>query len=112
VAKGKKTGGRQKGTPNRRTQARREQAAALGAGVLPLDFLLAVMRDEVVDAVRRLDAAKAAAPYVHPRLTAVEHSGPDGPIEIAYSSLEEMRRVAFLFYKVAQAGPDAEEPAS
>lgn len=30
------------------------------------------------------DAAKDAAPYMHPRLANVEHSGPDGgPIEIA-----------------------------
>ncbi len=25
-----------------------------------------------------LDAAKAAAPFIHPRLQAIEHSGPDG----------------------------------
>ena len=28
--------------------------------------------------VMRFEAAKAAAPYIHPRLAAVEHSGPDG----------------------------------
>lgn len=26
----------------------------------------------------RFEAAKAAAPYIHPRLAAVEHSGPGG----------------------------------
>jgi hypothetical protein len=26
----------------------------------------------------RFEAAKAAAPYVHPKLAAIEHSGPEG----------------------------------
>lgn len=37
--------------------------------------MLSVMRDRGADESKRLDAAKAAAPYVHARLTAVEHSG-------------------------------------
>ncbi|WP_332823273.1 hypothetical protein [Stutzerimonas kunmingensis] len=37
--------------------------------------MLQIMRDEAADEAKRLDAAKAAAPYVHPRLAAVEHSG-------------------------------------
>lgn len=40
-----------------------------------------------VDAVLmvRLDAAKSAAPYIHPRLAAIEHKGEGGgPIEIAW----------------------------
>ena len=41
------------------------------------DFMLAVMRDETADFKDRFEAAKGAAPYVHPRLAAVEHSGND-----------------------------------
>ncbi len=37
--------------------------------------MLEVMRDAAGDRSKRLDAAKAAAPYLHARLTAVEHSG-------------------------------------
>lgn len=37
--------------------------------------MLKVMRDESADKAQRLDMAKAAAPYVHPRLAAIEHSG-------------------------------------
>ena len=33
------------------------------------------MRDVKQDQATRLDAARAAAPYVHARLAAVEHSG-------------------------------------
>lgn len=48
---------------------------ALEGGMSPLDYLLGVMRDTNQDAGRRLDAAKAAAPYVHARLNAVSMSG-------------------------------------
>lgn len=71
--KGEKTGGRVKGVPNKATQAR--QAAIAASGLTPLDFLLAVMRDEAKPLPERLDAAKAVAPYVHPKLASVEHRG-------------------------------------
>lgn len=71
---GKRPGaGRKKGAVTKRTQE--ITAAALAEGLTPLDYLLKVMRNEKEDEARRLDAAKAAAPYVHPRLAAVEHSG-------------------------------------
>jgi hypothetical protein len=72
-APGERRGGRKKGTPNKVTAAR--QAAVAESGLRPLDYLLAVMRDEGQPPQARLDAAKAAAPYVHPRLAAIEHSG-------------------------------------
>jgi len=39
---------------------------------------LRVMRDESADLQTRADMAKSAAPYIHPRLQAVEHAGWDG----------------------------------
>ncbi len=71
-----KTGGRQKGTPNKRTAATLEAIAA--SGMTPLEYLIAVMRDEANDQATRIDAAKAAAPYCHAKLASIEHSGPDG----------------------------------
>ena len=53
-------------------------AAVEASGLAPLDYLLAVMRDESNPTQVRLDAAKAAAPYVHPRLAAIEHRGKGG----------------------------------
>jgi hypothetical protein len=44
----------------------------------PLDHLLEIMRDKNQDARSRLDAAKAAAPYRHARLSSTELSGPNG----------------------------------
>lgn len=73
MAKGVKTGGRQKGVPNRATAAKQAEIAA--SGLTPLDFLLAVMRDEDKEVPARVDAAKAAAPYVHPKRVPVDGDG-------------------------------------
>jgi hypothetical protein len=76
MAKGKKTGGRQKGSQNKATQKRKELAEQLmDAGQTPLEYMLRVMRDEAADEKRRDSMAQAAAPYIHPKLAAVEHSG-------------------------------------
>ena len=37
--------------------------------------MLRTMRDEAAESTRRDEMAKAAAPYLHPRLSSVEHSG-------------------------------------
>jgi hypothetical protein len=76
MATGRKTGGRKKGVPNKRKAA----LAALVAieGETPKDFMLRVMRDTSRETTLRLDAAKAVAAYVHPRLANIEHSGKDG----------------------------------
>lgn len=67
---GERRGGRAKGVPNRKTA---ETVAAIEAsGLTPLEYLLGVMRDDMGDPVRRLDAAKAAAPYVHARLSTID----------------------------------------
>jgi hypothetical protein len=47
----------------------------------PLEWMLSVIRDDDADVKRRDEMAKAAAPYMHPRLSAVEYVGKDeGPI--------------------------------
>lgn len=73
---GKRPGaGRKKGSVSKhRKLAHSATIAAVGNEITPLEFLLNVMRHDPDDA-RRLDAAKAAAPYVHPRLAATEISG-------------------------------------
>jgi hypothetical protein len=75
-------GGRPKGAKNKAT-AKREQEIAQ-SGLTPMDFLLTVMRDDNKDLDTRIEAAKAVAPYVHPKLSSVDAtvSGKDGgPIE-------------------------------
>jgi hypothetical protein len=70
MARGRKTGGRQKGTRNRATEEAR--AAAAATGILPLDHMLSVMRDLTADPRRRDAMAMAAAPYLHSRLSPTE----------------------------------------
>jgi hypothetical protein len=48
------------------------QAKAAETGILPLDFMLNHMRDEGAPIAERLDMAKAAAPYIHAKLSSVE----------------------------------------
>lgn len=86
---GKRQGaGRKAGAITRRTQE--ATAAILASGLTPLDYMLNVMRDENIAADRRDDMAKAAAPYVHPKLAAVEHTGKGGgPIQHAHQLSDE-----------------------
>lgn len=90
MAAGKKTGGRQKGVKNKASVAKAKAIA--DSGVTPLDFMLGIMRGEcpagadaagqIAFAAMRFEAAKAAAPYVHPKLANIEHTGKDGePIQ-------------------------------
>jgi hypothetical protein len=65
--------GRPKGSRNKRTRTLIEAAQA--GGETPLDYMLRVMRDPSVAAKRRDEMARAAAPFLHSKLTAVEHSG-------------------------------------
>lgn len=64
--------GRKKGGHNRLTQ---EAVTKSKDGLSPLDFLLNVMRDVAVDEAKRIDAAKAAAPYCHAKLQPVDGDG-------------------------------------
>lgn len=73
MASGVKTGGRKKGVPNRATAARVAEIEATGE--TPLDYMLRIMRDTDQEPATRLEAAKSAAPYVHPKLAQIEHSG-------------------------------------
>jgi hypothetical protein len=103
MAKGSKTGGRERGTPNRATAAK--AAAVAASGLTPLDFEIAMMRryaakaellekiadDETASRKERaeagkmareclqiaMDAARNAAPFVHPKLTAITPPEPE-----------------------------------
>ena len=79
--------GRKPGSPNKASAER--EAAIRASGLTPLDYMLAILRDESAAMIERFEAAKAAAPYVHPRLSAVDHSG-----EIATSFVARVPDVA------------------
>lgn len=67
-APGERRGGRKKGTRNKKNAALIE--AIEKSGITPLEYMLKTMRNPKMDVSRRDDMAKAAAPYVHPRLAA------------------------------------------
>jgi len=75
MAQGFKTGGRQKGTPNKLTSDTRRAIAESGES--PLEYMIRVMRDKTVEPSRRDAMARTAAPYLHPRLSAVDLSSKD-----------------------------------
>lgn len=83
---GKKTGGRKKGSRNKTTVGRESALAGCPDFKSPLDCMLWVMNN---DPALRLDAAKAAAPYVHPKLVSIEHGGTGGgPVQIVFSGTD------------------------
>ena len=92
---GERRGGRQKGTPNKKTQELQTEIRATGE--TPLEYMLRVMRDQTLDHPRRDDMAAKAAPYVHARLAATEVTGKDGqPIEMNFSNRDAARAVLAL----------------
>jgi hypothetical protein len=97
-----KTGGRRKGSRNKRTTEL--QARIRASGMDPLSFMIAVMRNAKAPLEMRFEAARSAAPYVHPKLTAIEHSGKDGgPVEAkqVYTDIEAARLIGRLLSKVS-----------
>jgi hypothetical protein len=78
----RKGAGRKAGSASVKTREIADRASV--EGITPLEFMLEVMRrssdheDPKVQVAReamRFEAAKAAAPYIHPRLSSVEVEG-------------------------------------
>lgn len=77
--------GRKKGETTKRTREIAEKA--LKRGIAPLEYMLKVMRNPKNEKARRDDMAKAAAPYIHPRLATHEVMGKGGgPIGVEVKS--------------------------
>jgi hypothetical protein len=67
--------GRKTGGANRLAQEAVEQAKETGE--MPLDYLLRVMRDPLQEDTKRIDCAKAAAPYLHAKRAPIDSKGDD-----------------------------------
>ena len=65
--------GRPVGAKTKHTREVAENAAQ--EGITPIEYMLSVMRDEKADRTRRDNMARAAAPYIHPRLSSSTHTG-------------------------------------
>ena len=74
---GKRPGaGRPRGAISKSTRAILEAVAA--GGEMPVEYMLRIMRDPREPAARRDEMAKAAAPYLHPKMQATAPSIDDG----------------------------------
>lgn len=75
---GRKKGAKTKATIEREIRAVHGVTAAVQEGALPLDIILRVMRGDTEITKLQFDAAIAAAPYVHARLSSatVTHRDP------------------------------------
>jgi len=99
--KGERRGGRQKGTRNKKVREIADKA--LEEGITPLEVMLKVMRSLYAkqEYVQAAAIAKDAAPYVHPRLQAMELSGKNGgPVQTEDQGVKDLvqsaKEVAFL----------------
>jgi hypothetical protein len=116
---GKRPGaGRRRGTPNR-ANARREQFIAQ-TGLTPIDVMIGVMRctfdigqqelkQEKPDESKikwafglALESAHRAAPFAHPRLSAVDHSA---KLDVSKLTHEEIDLVEPILRKAIDGGP-------
>jgi hypothetical protein len=70
MATGRKTGGRSRGTPNKRTQAVSEILEALSCD--PIESMAKIAMDETVELSIRAQMYKELAQYVAPKRKAVE----------------------------------------
>ncbi len=106
MAMGKKTGGRQKGTPNKRTAEKMALVdQATTSGISPLEVMLGAMREAWAqdDKEAAANFAKDAAPYVHPRLSAVDYT--EKKKEASDYTADEL----FAIARMGRAGTAAED---
>jgi hypothetical protein len=81
---GERRGGRQRGTPNKATAAKTAalKAASADPAIMPLQFLLGVMRDPTAPTDLRIQVARAAAPLVHGKLGTASPGDPLGGVGV------------------------------
>ena len=92
------------GSPEAFAHRRGSATKTAMGGEMPLDHLLFVMRDPSEDKRVRLDAAKAAAPYCHARLSSTELTGPDnGPIQTQDIPITKEMRVRAIMAMLEKA---------
>lgn len=110
---GRKHGGRNKLTVERELLAEHGMATAHRTGLMPLDILLARMRDEPLPNGQKptdaqVAAAVAAAPFLHPKLAAVavrEVTPPRQQVDLSRLSLDEKKLILNMLNRVLIAQP-------
>tara|TARA_R100000700_G_C3124147_1_gene111956 strand:+ start:559 stop:849 length:291 start_codon:yes stop_codon:yes gene_type:complete len=72
MATGRKTGGRQKGTPNANKQELVDLLNEHYPGYNPVVQMAGIAQDETVEMVHRVQCAKEIAGYIFPKLKSIE----------------------------------------
>jgi hypothetical protein len=104
---GKRPGsGRKKGAVTKKTQEIAAKASA--EGITPLEVMVGAMREawERNDRDAAARYAKDAAPYMHPRLAAIEHTGVDGKDLIPSVPAKDVARAIFDIFREARGAPE------
>jgi hypothetical protein len=81
---GERRGGRQRGTPNKKTALRKAAIAAAAANpeISPLEFLLGIMRDPNTSSELRIKVAQATLPFVHAKAKSARPGDPAGSAKL------------------------------
>jgi hypothetical protein len=81
---GERRGGRQRGTPNKKTALRSAALAAAAANpdISPLDYLLGIVRDANASSELRFKAAQTTLPFVHAKPGSARPGDPAGPAKL------------------------------
>ena len=81
---GERRGGRQRGTPNKKTALRDSAlaAAATNPDISPLDYLLGIVRDSNESSERRFKAAQTTLPFVHAKPGSARPGDPAGTAKL------------------------------
>lgn len=107
---GKRPGAGRK--PGSKAQATKQALEAVGAGEMPLEYMLRVMRDPTADEKRRDAMAQAAAGYIHPKLSSVTgtFTHTHEPSELSDSELAHIATSGSVGASEASEGPSGSDP--
>jgi len=100
-----KTGGRRKGATNKIDTKHREEIIKLG--ITPLEYMIDILNDP--DPNRPIEdrkwAAQQAAPYVHSRLSSIDHSGRVA-LDLSRATDDELKQLRDLIAKLTNDSAD------
>jgi hypothetical protein len=115
---GERRGGRQPGTPNKKTALVNAafDAATSNADLSPLDFFLGLMRDPSVSPEWRFKAAQATLPYIHSKPASSPAADPavsakqvEGMSEEEVRARDRILLLSFRDFSEGLSGPETEE---
>jgi hypothetical protein len=108
---GERRGGRQRGTPNKKTLLKDAVlCAAAQPNSSPVDFMLGLMRDSKVPMELRIEMAAAAAPYVHTRPDGLGRKRPPATKSDAAIKISRVHTLPNFSPQIVEAGLNGAVP--